>query len=380
MANGPDATLIFPCCVPEGLAYAGAARERGEKIVAASSLACDATAARFEIWFRLPSIYDGDFVRHLEGAVAKYDIARIYCPVSVAHVALSRLAREGKLSVPLVGEAPGRRHAREHRNLMEAAEAAHRLIQAISDARSRLGVFEVAAVLRQSLGMPGESDEATIAAMMAIFADAPPGDIIEIGVLAGRTACVLAMMAQRHAAGAVLVVDPWNVAEALQKESTEDVRTAVENWDTEMQFESFIIGLLPVAARDRFNYLATSSAEAYRLWCEQKEVETAFFGAVRYSGSISVLHVDGNHDLACVSQDCAQWLPHMAPQGWLILDDYVSFHCDGPRRIGDALLTKHAEGVRRAFVCGKALFINLSGPESGRRLASGLPHAGSNTR
>jgi hypothetical protein len=375
MVDGLEATLIFPCCVPEGVAYAGAARERGEKVVAASSLACDATAGRFETWFRLPSVYDGDFVQHLEQAVGKYDIARIYCPVPVAYAALNRLAREGKLSVPLVGEMPDRRHAREHRTLMESAVAAHRLIQAVCEGRSPLGLLEVASVLRQSLGIPGQSDEAKIAAMMAIFADAPSGDVVEIGVLAGRTACVLAMMAQRHATGAVLVVDPWSIVEASQGESTEDVQTVVERWDTTAQFETFIIGLLPVAARGNFNYLAASSREAHRLWRERRVVETSVFGTVRYSDAISVLHVDGNHDFACVSQDCACWLPHMAPQSWLVLDDYVSFHCDGPRRVGDMLLSKHAGAVERSFVCGKALFIKLNGPEAGGRLAAILPNA-----
>src|SRR5207245_10958059 len=101
MLDGFDATLIFPCCVPEGVAYAGAARQRGENVVAASSLAYDATAGKFEIWFRLPSIYDTDFVEQLKEAVAKYDIARIYCPVAVANVALMRLAREGQLTIPV---------------------------------------------------------------------------------------------------------------------------------------------------------------------------------------------------------------------------------------------------------------------------------------
>jgi hypothetical protein len=167
-------------------------------------------------------------------------------------------------------------------------------------------------------------------------------------------------------------VDPWNVADAFQQESTKDVQAVVESWDTTAQFETFITGLLPVAASGGFNYLATSSREAHRLWRERMEVETPFFGPVRYSGMISVLHVDGNHDFAHVSQDCAQWLPHVIPGGWLILDDYVSFHCDGPRRVGDMLLSKDDEAVQRSFVCGKALFLKLSRPASGRRLGMAL--------
>jgi hypothetical protein len=361
MLRGLEATLIFPCCVPDAVAYAAAARERGENVVAASSLAYDASANKFATWFRLPSIYDVDFSRQLSVAAAKYSIARIYSPVPVAHAALQRLARKGKISIPVVGEMATDRHAREHRDLMDSARVAHDLIQAMTERRSPLSVLEVASVLRQCAGIFGESDEAKIAAMMAIFADAPPGDTIEIGVLAGRTACALALMAQRHGTGPVLVVDPWNTAEAFQAESTKDVQTVLESWNTAAQFESFAVALLPIAASGRFNYLVGTSRQACRFWSDRKTVETPLFGTVRYSGAISILHVDGNHDFAHVSEDCAQWLPHLVPRGWLILDDYVSYHCDGPRRVGNSLLEEHARRVERAFVCGKALFIKLAG-------------------
>jgi hypothetical protein len=51
------ATLLFPCCVPEALAYAEEAARRGEPIVAASSLTFDETASQFPKWFPLPAVY-----------------------------------------------------------------------------------------------------------------------------------------------------------------------------------------------------------------------------------------------------------------------------------------------------------------------------------
>jgi len=42
-----------------------------------------------------------------------------------------------------------------------------------------------------------------------------------------------------------------------------------------------------------------------------------------------LVFVDGNHDYEHVREDCGLWLPHLAPGGWLILDDYVWFHGDG---------------------------------------------------
>jgi hypothetical protein len=35
-----------------------------------------------------------------------------------------------------------------------------------------------------------------------------------------------------------------------------------------------------------------------------------------------------------VKADCDAWVPSIKRQGWLILDDYVCSHGDGPRRVG----------------------------------------------
>jgi hypothetical protein len=358
-------TLIFPCSVPEGTLYAEAAKWRGERVVAASSSRHDHSAKQFDTWFYLPSVYNREFPERLAESIAEHDITRIFCPVPSAYAVLSRLSSHGELSIPVVGEIPTQRHLGQLRMLMSDARARHTAIQQVAEGRSPLSVLEVAAVLRQSFNIVGESDTDKIAAMMAAFADAPPGDIVEIGVLAGRSAAVLALMARRHGIGAVLVVDSWNTVAAVQHESHHDFRTMVDKWSPmvplEDFLESFIVSLLPIAAGTPFNYLAMDSKAAHRVWSDQRKVETAYFGEVNYTGTISVLHIDGNHDYVHVREDCALWLPHLAPEGWLILDDYLWFHGDGPRKMGDELLTEHRERVLRAFVCGKALFLKLGG-------------------
>jgi hypothetical protein len=360
-----SATLIFPCCVPAGVLYAEEAERRGEQVVAASSLRYDETATKFETWFYLPSVHEDDFAQRLDEAIARYHIARVYCPVLTAYDLLLRWTAEGRFSLPIINGVAFGRHLSEHRNLMEAAAARLAFIQDLTAGRSPLSLMDVAATLRQSLGVFGESDETKIAAMMAIFADAPKGDVVEIGVLAGRSACVLALMARRHDSGAVLVVDPWSTSQAVQRDSAQGFQRMHATWSPSMPieplFESFIVSLLPIVRSGEFNYLAMPSRQAHAEWSRQNKVETPHFGAVSYSGSISVLHIDGNHDYTAVSEDCALWLPHVMPGGWLILDDYVWFHGDGPRRVGDALLAELADDVQRAFVCGKALFVKLGG-------------------
>jgi hypothetical protein len=357
------ATLIFPSSVPAAALYAKEARGRGEPVVASSSVSYDQTAGNFDTWFLLPSVHDPNFPQQLAEAIATHDIARIFCPVLVAYVALRRLAAEGVLSIPVIGEIPIHRALTRHRDLMADAEAYHAFIGAVAEGRSPLSLIEVASLLRHAGDIFGETGDSKIAAMMAVFADVPRGDVVEIGVLAGRSAYVLAWLARRHQTGAVLAVDPWDTAAARQNETPDDFRAALDEWahvvPLEDFFESFVVSLLPIAGEDRFNYLAVDSTAAHRTWSTQRRVESPHFGAVSYAGAISVLHIDGNHDYAHVRDDCALWLPHMLSGGWLILDDYVWFHGDGPHRVGDELLAEMGTRVERAFVCDKALFVKL---------------------
>jgi hypothetical protein len=358
------ATLVFPCCVPAALDYAEKARGRGEAVIGSSSLAFDETARHFPAWFRLPNVYAADFAARLSEAVAAHGIDRVFAPVSAAHWMLERLVQRGEIDLELVGEMPIRRHAREHARLMADAKARLADIAAMSDNRSTLSRFEVAAVLRQSTAVFGESSEAKIAALMAIFATAPKGDVVEIGVLTGCSASVLEMMASRYDTGPVLAVDPWSYANSVQEESPRDLQEMVDVWDATVPFETFLTQLLPIARRGAFNYLPLTSRDAYGRWSgDQAVVRSAEFGETRYAGRIAVLHIDGNHDYAAVSEDVALWLPHLLPGGWVILDDYFWLHGDGPRRVGDAFLTIRAAEVARAFVCGSALFVRLSGAD-----------------
>lgn len=356
------ATLVFPSSVPAARDYAQDAQDRGEAVVGASSLASDPYAAAFPHWEHLPSIYAEDFSRHLSNLVERFGITRILCPVASVHGFLQRLSAEGNLPVKLVGLMPIRREARRVAAIMAEADAAKTLIAAIAEDGSPLSRHEVAAVLNQSQAIYGESEPVKVAAMMAVFADMPCGDVVEIGALCGRTAYVLAHMARRHAIGNVLIVDPWDSEHAIQHDSPVSLLDLIDAWPPGSAFESFILSLLPLVGGIGFGYLPLPSADAYGRWAAERRVASAEFGAVDYDGDIAVLHIDGNHDLAAVGQDCALWLPHVLPGGWLILDDYVWLHGDGPRLVGDALLAQRSD-VARTFVCGKALFVQFAGPQ-----------------
>ena len=352
-------TLIFPCGVPAARAYADAARQRGEETVAASSLAYDESAARFDEWFYLPSVYDKNFAERLNAVVAENGIDRIFSPVSAAHWGITRLIAEGIVQVPIVGEMPIKKHAREHGELMQQALECLALVRLVSEGESELGIFEVAAILAKAMAFFGESDETKIAAMLAIFAEAPQGDVVEIGVLTGRSASVLEMMARRYRIGPVLAIDPWAYVESIQHEAPTRLQNMVDVWDARIPFETFLIQLLPIAREGQFNYLRMPSRAAYQIWRKSDKISSPEFGMTRYGKDIAILHVDGNHDYSAVREDVDLWLPHITQGGWMILDDYFWLHGDGPKRVGDALLAERGADIRRAFVCGRALFLQI---------------------
>lgn len=352
-------TLIFPCGVPAARAYASAASRRGEAIIAASSLAYDESAAKYERWLHLPSVFDKDFPTRLGAVIVEHDIERIFSPVSAAHWGIQGLIQRGVIGVPLVGEMPIQQHAREHAELMQQARERLDTVRLLSAGRSDLTQLEIAAVLRSAMGVFGESDETKIAAMMAIFPDLPKGDIVEIGVLTGRSISVLEMMARRYAIGPVLGIDPWAYASSVQQESPSELQRMVDVWNARVPFETFVVQLLPIARTGLFNYVMGTSRAAHEVWRTHAPITSPEFKMTHHGTDIALLHIDGNHDYAAVKDDVELWLPHVRSDGWLILDDYFWLHGDGPRRVGDALLEQRSNTIRRSFVCGRALFVQF---------------------
>jgi predicted O-methyltransferase YrrM len=217
---------------------------------------------------------------------------------------------------------------------------------------------EVAGILRQAALIYGESNDDKLAAMMGIAASAPAGDVIEIGSLMGRSAFVLAYLAWRYRIGAVLTVDPWRAANCAQHDSPDALQAVTDEWDYEVLSEGFMVNLVPLRADDHAHVRLPSDA-AFAQYAGGAEIVSPAGRAVAYAGRIALIHIDGNHDYACVKQDCALWLSRLRPGAWLILDDYIWAHGDGPYRAGNELLHDHPDRIARAFVCGKALFVKL---------------------
>ena len=361
MTSAPSRTLIFPATHPDGLRYRDEAGQRGEAVVLAASGSA-AHAARIEgeqIW-TLPFVHEPGFADALMALAQREGVSRVYSPVAAAHGGLAQAIHQHALPLQLLGQSPIAREVARCRAVLARAAALREFMGTIEERDPQLPLAGVAGVLQLADGIYGESNELKIAAMMAIFGDAPTGDVVEIGSLVGRSASVLAWLARRFDIGRVLAIDPWEAFAAQQQDSPELIRTVLsEDWDFSLLPTDFAVNL-QAAGWGQLNYLRMPSADGHAVYAVGSPVvESPEFGRTNYDGRIAVLHIDGNHDYAAVAKDTALWLPLLKPGGWLILDDYIWPHGDGPRRVGDSLLVTEAARIDRAFVCGKALFVRL---------------------
>lgn len=352
------ATLVFPSSTQDGLDFYARSLTRGERIIAASSLRCDETARYYENWYFLPPIHDDSFLGCCRELIVREGVSSIYCPVTVVHEYLKKLISDKLLRVELIGKAPLRARSEHFAKLQKRVAEEYGFTIALSESCAVISEQELLALFRYSSTIYGEMDDVKIAAFAGIISSIPAGDIVEIGGLMGKSAFVLAFLAKAHGTGHVLVVDPWDRIHSLQQASPTVVQNLTNSLDWELVYQEFLINLIPVA-RDQLNYLRMSSRQAFEFYLDQRDVRSPEFGVTRFRGEISLLHIDGNHDFDHAEFDFRVWSQKLLTGGWVVFDDYLWAHGDGPKRVGDKLLKSEATRIVRSFVSGKSLFIQF---------------------
>ncbi|QTN30435.1 hypothetical protein HZ993_12140 [Rhodoferax sp. AJA081-3] len=164
-----DVTLVFPANHPDGMEYIAAARERGEKTIAASSQwDADAGLDIGEI-VELPYVNDPQFLQVFDKLVLQHKISRVYAPAVAVFTWLKKQIEEQRLQIQLVGWSPIAREAQRVRKILGVASRYESFVDICSDCRSVLSKLEVAAAFRMSGQIFGESNSDKIAAMLAIL-------------------------------------------------------------------------------------------------------------------------------------------------------------------------------------------------------------------
>jgi len=358
-AKQGDVTLIFPAVDQSALDYLTAAQHRVEKTICAASVKSDLLASVGAEVLHLPSIYAEDFSHHFLNLLQTYPVRRLYSPVSSVYDFMQRFIHTHQLQIEMVGQSPIRQQVQQHRQLMTRATRLLGFVELCAAGKQALSLIEVAGVLRQVSLIYGESNDDKLAALMGIAYTVVDGDVIEIGSLMGRSAFVLSYLAMKYNIGPLLTVDPWGREQAIQTDSTTSFQSLVDDWDFKVLSEGFYVNMVPFN-RGQHAHLQLPSVTAFTEYANKRDFSSPSNAPVNFSGKISLIHIDGNHDFARVQEDCAHWLTLLKPGAWLILDDYIWAHGDGPYRIGNQLLVDRAKDIALSFVCGKALFVQFN--------------------
>ncbi len=354
-------TLVLPGGTTEGERYRQDAASRGEVTIGASSIVDDSAASRYAEWVYLPSVHDAGFVVALKEAIKTHKITSVYCPHSIIHEALSNLIPNENLEIKLLNKAPAEIDAERMKTLLERAAFIEALVGEIAskETRNLPNKYEISSLLMYCNTIVGQSSDEKLAAMLALFCDMPAGDIVEIGAFWGRSSFLLTWAAGRYNIGNVLAVDPWFAGNSIQKSSPELVQrdTGLQNWD--MIHEGFKVAL-SVFGPNRVNYLRAPSKNAVKRYDGGNIISNDGYGSTKYTGEISLIHIDGNHDYDFVTTDRDTWCGYVKPGGWIVFDDYEWEHGDGPQRAADEFIKANSDHISKNFVCGKAMFVRLS--------------------
>lgn len=357
--------LIFPLDMDEAAPILHTAAALGIQTIGASSAMTGPGDRPVDQFVRLPFVTDPTFDAALQDVIANHNVTHIFAPhqgvwrhldaclrahPDTTHFTLCRpdpLTSTWELFAP-------------HEAWAKTAMAST-LSAAIGgrEIHPPLNHSNLAALHRQFLGTPGQSDEGKLLALNDIFRVLPAGDVVEVGSLYGRSAIALGYLAHRYRIGNLICVDPWNSADLTDQGSQADLlNTEVKRINLEQVFRIF---LSSAAQLDNIGYIRSTSLVGCTIYASARDrgyLDSPELGRLSLAPHLSLLHIDGNHRYDHVKTDVDCWSPFLAPGGWLLLDDYVWAFGDGPRRIGDELLSSPCYDT--AFVSGDTLFLRRS--------------------
>jgi len=357
MANS---ILIFPCGLPQSIAFLDQALANGLKVVGASSLRYDPQAHLYPKWVFLPYVTDAAFLSSLKNLIEKYDIHAIFSPNIVVWQYLNDFCL-AESPVRLLNSNPYDEQIRPYHSALQLAGSIHddnANYGDISIENTPPTLLQIASLIYHSSSMPGMCGIEKIRAFCNIFPCVPLGDIVEIGVWKGKSAFIISALSRIYNVGTVLCIDPWSSDESIQPDASDIVNKANDSLNADDAFMAFRLNIIPYA-NSNINYIRATSSDACSKYQKSMQIYSPEFGSTPVQGCVSLLHIDGNHSYASVSNDIKLWHEYVVSKGWIIFDDYLWAYGSGPKDTADEFLTYYFNSIRTAFVAGGALFIQL---------------------
>jgi len=318
----------------------------------------DPCAERYDQWVHLPFISDPMFFTTLRSTVERLGITMFYTSHAPTFLFLREQLANHLPAIELLGESPYEQQMRWVEDSIAAAQSQALRVDRFAGRSGTIDPSWLSALLGQADRIYGECSEEKILALCGVFASVPRGDVIEIGSFFGKSAYVLNRLAYRFDVGSTVVIDPWDMENSIQHESPETIQKLSRVWDWNRVFDGFLL-TMQACSVPPFNYTRATSEQAYASYQTGSTVRSPQFGETLLTGTIAVLHIDGNHDAVAVAQDLSMWSAQLVRGGWIIVDDYEWSQGDGPRKAADNAIAAYGGRVQRRFVAGGALFINV---------------------
>jgi predicted O-methyltransferase YrrM len=134
-------------------------------------------------------------------------------------------------------------------------------------------------------------------------------DVLEIGVYRGRGLFPLAAALRSTGRGTATGVDPWSKDAAVQNEA-HALAPGVREWALAQPWDQ--------TYEDVVRRRQELDLEAHCRLLRRTAVDAA---PLFKSGSLDLVHIDGNHDRPAVQRDVDNYLPKLRPGGFVVMDD-----------------------------------------------------------
>ena len=381
--------LVFPIDIESSQTFIDAISSVGVPVHAASSEQKDNLPSNIEDFHLLPYLTDDNFIPQFEALVRKYEITHVF----TGHIGVwlyfdELLNKNAELEIELCRPSPfdhdwnsfekSFRWAQAYKSAEGELESAS-LASQLKQRTTSISTAKLAGLHRQFHLIPGQCGEEKLKALLFLSRYLAKGDFVEIGSFYGRSAFAIGYIANYFQLGNLICVDPWESAKTeKQNNSILDQRATIDAMfkRNHCKSDSDVANRLGLNSYDQcafygfaascsmlnnVNYIAEKSLDAiseYEQGVRSGYIETPQLGKTEVSGTISFLHIDGNHAYEHVRQDVECWSKFLIPGGWLALDDYQWAFGDGPKKVGDELLS--SEDYETSFVLADTLFLKKS--------------------
>jgi predicted O-methyltransferase YrrM len=153
--------------------------------------------------------------------------------------------------------------------------------------------------------MDGWADETRVGTLIDLVLLHRPKRAVEIGIFGGRSLAAMGFALQHLGEGFVWGIDPWSKEAAIEGESEANVK-----WWSELDIERIYVTFMQ-------NIIALKLTQQCR-WIRAKAEEAA---ALFPDSSVDLLSLDGNHSELASCREATMWIPKIAPQGVIVMDD-----------------------------------------------------------